>query len=190
MTFSISDFSGVISSKGLASPNKFEVFIKFPNGLRQKELELMCESASIAGRSVQSALDIQYGIRREIAYGAPTYTALSLVFLCTGNFDEKRILDKWNNSIVNAERGFDVEYYNNYIGEIEVVLLDRSGEPTGHSVRYLEAYPKSVQQIDLNHATQDATLRVTAEFSYSRFITNETSQAVPKPVTSRVDPHN
>ena len=53
-------------------------------------LNLMCETATITGRTVQSMLDIQYGIRREIAYGAPQYTPLSLTFLCSESMQEKK----------------------------------------------------------------------------------------------------
>ena len=84
MPLDVENFTARISTMGLASPNKFEVDISFPNIVGIGEiLNLMCETATIAGRTVQSMLDIQYGIRREIAYGAPQYTPLSLTFLCS-----------------------------------------------------------------------------------------------------------
>ena len=62
----------------------------------------------LAGRQVQSTMELQYGLRREIAYNAPTYNPVSITFLCTENMDEKRILDKWNNMCVAANSNFDV----------------------------------------------------------------------------------
>ena len=41
MAFSVTDFTAVIASKGLASSNKFEVVIHFPDGQRDKDLELI-----------------------------------------------------------------------------------------------------------------------------------------------------
>ena len=104
--FDVGDFSSKISGSGLASPNKFEViFTKIPgqndSGTRE-QLSLMCDQCSLAGRDVQAQLDIQYGIRRQVVYNAPSYTPLSLSFICTDNKNEKRILDNWNNFFHNV----------------------------------------------------------------------------------------
>ena len=44
-----------------------------------------------------------------------------------------------------------------------------------HSVEYHEVYPKSVQSVQLNHSSQNATLRVAAEFQYAYWLTKETN---------------
>ena len=49
---------------------------------------------------------------------------------------------------------------------IKVKKLDRTGKEV-FQVEYLDAWPKTVSQVDLNHTTTNATLRVTCEFSYS-----------------------
>ena len=82
---------------------------------------------------------------------------------------EKKTLDEWNNVIVDATRpqgAFNVAYYDDYKGTIKVKKLDRTGEEV-LQVEYLDAWPKTVSQVDLNHTTTNATLRVTCEFSYS-----------------------
>ena len=56
----------------------------------------MCESAVLAGRNVQILLDRQYGLNREVAYNGPTYNPITLSFLCTKDYTEKRILDRIN----------------------------------------------------------------------------------------------
>ena len=58
MAFGVTDFTGVISSRGLANSNKFEVDITFPDGLSIKDLNLMCDSATIAGKTIQSTPQI------------------------------------------------------------------------------------------------------------------------------------
>ena len=109
--FDVSDFSSRIAKKGLASPNKFEVvFTNIPgarnSGDDEMQLNLMCDQVSLAGRDVQGILDVQYGVRRQVVYNAPSYTPLSLSFLCTDEMDEKRILDEWNNKCVPVEGDF------------------------------------------------------------------------------------
>ena len=175
--FSVADFSSKIAANGLASPNKFEVIFRAIPGATKKaadllQLSLMCDQVSLAGRDVQAILDLQYGIRRQVVYNAPAYTPLSLSFLCTDGMKEKRILDAWNNRCVNINKGFNVAYYNDYIGELDVFVLDRSGKKRTYHMHYHEVYPKTVTAIELNHGTTNATLRVTAEIQYAYWTTN------------------
>jgi hypothetical protein len=174
--FSVKDFSSKISSYGLASPNKFEVdFSNIPgqnNRGTREQLNLMCDQVSLAGRDVQAVLDLQYGIRRQVVYNAPAYTPLSLSFLCSEEMKEKTILDKWNNMCVSVTGGFQVEYYDKYIGELDVYVLDRSGKKRTYHIHYHEVYPKTVTAVELNHGTTNAALRVTAEIQYAYWTTN------------------
>ena len=175
--FDVGKFSSMISSDGLASPNKFEVqFRSIPgatNGSELKQLSLMCDQVSLAGRDVQAVLDLQYGIRRQVVYNAPAYTPLSLSFLCTDKMKEKIILDAWNDKCVSITNGFNVAYYNDYIGEMDVYVLDRSGKKRTYHMHYHEVYPKTVTAVELNHGTTNATLRVTAELQYAFWTTNK-----------------
>ena len=173
--YDVGKFSSRIAANGLASPNKFEVIFKRIPDAGQSDLtqlSLMCDQVSLAGRDVQAVLDLQYGVRRQVVYNAPAYTPLSLSFICTDNMAEKRILDKWNNLCVSVSSGFDVAYYNDYIGEMDVYVLDRSGKHRTYHMHYHEVYPKTVTAVELNHGTTNATLRVTAEIQYAYWTTN------------------
>ena len=174
--FSVKDFSSKISSYGLASPNKFEVdFSNIPgqnNRGTREQLNLMCDQVSLAGRDVQAILDLQYGVRRQVVYNAPAYTPLSLSFLCSEEMKEKTILDKWNNMCVSVTGGFHVAYYNDYIGHLDVYVLDRNAKKRTYHIHYHEVYPKTVTAVELNHGTTNAALRVTAEIQYAYWTTN------------------
>ena len=173
--FNVSGFTSTIKTLGLANPNKFKVEITFPEKVKidnstSRNLSLMCETVSIQGRGVQTMLDLQYGLRKEIAYNAPVYQPITLSFLCSKELKEKQLLDKWNNYIVphdNKGKGFDVAYYNHYTGTITVTLLDSDGKTPKYSQEYIEAYPKTVNAIELNHSTQNSVARVTADFQYA-----------------------
>ena len=174
--FNVSGFTSAIKTLGLANPNKFKVDIAFPSKLKGtggtgtlRNLSLMCESISIAGRGVQTILDLQYGLRKEIVYNAPVYNPITLSFLCSSELKEKQLLDKWNNFIVpnNNGKGFDVGYYKDYTGTITVYLLDSDGNTVKYTQTYMEAYPKTVNAIELNHSTTNSVARVTADFQYA-----------------------
>ena len=172
--FNLDSFTGAIGKYGLASPNKFQVAIFGPGGESSGEdINLMCESASIAGRSVQSIMDLRYGLRREIAYNAPVYNPITLSFLCTGEYREKDYFDRWNNKIVNSATGFDVAYYKDYIGSMTVTTLDKNGKPNKNSyeIKYEEVYPKDITAIELNHSTTNATVKLTVTMNYSKWTT-------------------
>ena len=189
--YNISSFTSQISAKGLASPNKFYVkFTKCPSialgSSTYSDLNIMCESAVLAGRNVQSLLDRQYGLNREVAYNGPTYNPITLSFLCTKDYTEKRILDRWNNMIVDISKGYDVAYYNTYIGEMTVSALDVTGKTT-YSIHYKECWPKTVNGVELNHSTQNAAARVTVEMAYAYW---ESSDIKTNGVGTSVTPTN
>ena len=172
MANSISKFASRIAKIGLASPNKFEV--EFPtlpagvaDGMDTQTLSIMCESVALAGRTVQSVLDRQYGVNREVAYNGPTYPPITIAFLCSADYLEKKLFDRWNDKIVSIKKAWDVEYYNNYIGEMKVMTLDRDGVTVTHTQTYHECWPKSVASIELNHSTQNSALRMTVEMEYA-----------------------
>ena len=177
MLYNLDKFTSQISAKGLASPNKFYVkFTKCPSialgSSTYSDLNIMCESAVLAGRNVQSLLDRQYGLNREVAYNGPTYNPITLSFLCTKDYTEKRILDRWNNLIVDISNGYDVEYYNNYIGELTVSALDVTGKTT-YSIHYKECWPKTVNGVELNHSTQNTAARITVEMAYAYWTSDD-----------------
>ena len=175
--FNVDGFTSVIAARGLASPNKFIVKITNPTSVgADPELDIMCETISFAGRNVQTIMDLQYGLRREIAYNAPVYTPITLGFLCTDAYREKDYFDKWNNFIVDSNKGFDVAYYKHYTGTMTVTTLDRNGKKS-NEMEYQDVYPKSVNSIVLNHSTQNSVARVSVEMIYSQW---KTLRGVPK----------
>ena len=176
-TTDVSKFSSRIAAHGLASPNKFEViFTNIPSmegGLEASQLNLMCDQASLAGRDVQAILDLQYGVRRQVVYNGADYTPLSLSFLCSAKMAEKSYLDQWNNNCNPVNKGSHVAYYDDYVGELDIYVLDRSATIRTYHMHYHEVYPKTVTAVELNHGTTNATLRVTAEIQYAYWTTNE-----------------
>jgi len=175
----IEKFKSKILTSGLASPNKFEVSITNAPIMRSfdgqiQDIAIMCESVSIAGRTVQSTLDTTYGYRREIPYNFPTYNPVRLTFLCSEGLKEKVFFDIWNDMIIPESWGFDNEYYDNIVGTMIVKTLNRTNTDTNnYIITYNEVYPKTVSSVEFNHSTQNATLRVNVEMAYSYWTTNQ-----------------
>ena len=190
--FDVAAFSSSISKFGLASPNKFKVTFHVIPGATSDELEqmsIMCDQVTIAGRMVQSTMNMEYGQRREIAYNGPTYTPITMSFLCSGTMMEKDILDQWNNRIVDITKGYDVAYYDHYVGEMSVHVLGRDGKTDPYHIHYHEVYPKTVAAVEMNHATTNSTLRVTADMAYSYWTTkNDQIKTNSRDIQSKGNP--
>ena len=192
-TYNIDSFSSQIAARGIASPNKFEVLFTsipsaaFVGGNTYTDLNIMCESVSLSGRSVQSLLDRQYGLNREVAYNGPVYTPVTLSFLCSANYVEKRIFDRWNNMVVDISKGYDVAYYKDYVGEMSVQALDVKGDKA-FKMTYKECWPKTVSAIELNHSTQNAPVRMTVEMQYAYWETDDITQKEIKKTPVRTVP--
>ena len=171
--FNVDDFTSVIATKGLASSNKFEVAIHFPSAIREKNLELMCDTVSIAGKSINDTPDVQYGIKRAIAYAVPVFGPISLSFYCTEKLEERKILDEWQNIIVNTGTNgtignYNLGYYDDYAKSSKIVVtkLSVSGDPV-FKLEYVEVFPKNISNIELSHGASSGTMKVTAEFNYA-----------------------
>ena len=189
MGYSVTEFTSKIATHGLHSPNKYRVeFSSLPITDSFGLLNFMPETVSIAGRQVQSTMNLTYGVRREVAYGAPVYNPLSITFLCTGKLREKKLLDEWNNLCVNASNGFDVAYYENYIGTMILYGLDRDGRSEVYKQTFEEVWPKSVNSIELNHTTQNNTSRVSVEFVYAYWTTPQSHPRSAGATNSQIDP--
>ena len=92
--------------------------------------------------------------------------------------------EAWNNYIVKVNRGFDVEYYDNYIGSVKVEVLDKQTLKTKYWVEYREAYPKVINSIPFNHSTTNQTVRVTASIVYSFYVTEDTDMTTTQGKTN------
>ena len=99
---------------------------------------------------------------------------INAVFVCQTLNGQKKILDEWQNIIVqhsNPENGnggnFNVAYYDTYAksSRITVTKLSVSGEPV-YKHQYREVYPKIVSAIELSHATSSGPMKVSATFNY------------------------
>ena len=58
-------------------------------------------------------------------------------------------------------------------GTMKVRTLDRTMSTTNtYEITYNEVYPKTVNSIEMNHSTQNATVRLGVEMAYSYWTTN------------------
>lgn len=166
----INEFISLVRTEGLARSNRFIVYIYPPFSMTSQsfdtKLSFYCESVSLPGMNLLTNPVTTYGEQREVVYNR-SYEPVNLEFMLDQNMDIKRYFDDWQNKIIHPVSRM-VNYYQNYIGTIEIYQLGSEGnEQTKYAVRLHEAYPKSIAPISYNYDAKGISkLSVSIEYKY------------------------
>ena len=186
----IADFHG---KNGYAVSNRFEVILQPPFWVGQlsdwRKVSLRCESVSLPGRNLDSMTDSNvYGPTREIVKGVTYAEDLALTFVSSGGLEERVFFEEWQKLAFNEET-WNVNYYEDYIGTIEVYVLDKGGKPAKarqpstipgsggakapanqesrrYGIKLWEAYPKSITATDLSQSSNNEIIRISVGFAF------------------------
>ena len=184
--FTLSGFQQEINNHGTAQANKYQINIKAaPRGIGVASTNMLirCDSVSMAGRTLNTGLMNEYGLIKKIAY-RNTFTDFNTSFICSKDLREKTYITKWMNKIsptpdsskLLAGNAFDVEYYDKYIGTIEVTLLDENLFPS-HHITYHEAYPLTTTEMALGYGTNNSFLRLNVTWAYAYWVDSKDSSS-------------
>lgn len=159
----------VLSGATLARTNRFEVEIFSPPALSGQyagELaSLYVEQASmppiniftkplkIFGPSYQRPITSEYGGE-----------GISITFHVDGDLTVKSYFEDWMHLVVNDET-FTVGYQEEYASTIRIKQLDEQ-DTIVYDIELIEAFPKSMNIMDLNNASSNQTHRLNVIFGY------------------------
>jgi hypothetical protein len=177
-TFNIEDFKSQINKTGLSKTNRFEVQIVPPPALSEKLssaklVSLFCEITSLPGMSITTKGQRIYGA----AYPRPISSdfggeAISMTFYVDRKFDVKDFFDAWMFSIVNPN-SFNVKYQKEYVTAIKITQLNEKDEDQ-YSIFLEDAFPRSMNMMDLNMSSTNQVHKLTVNFSYRRWFSAQT----------------
>lgn len=161
----------------LARPSRFDVKISIPLDLTRiidaKTLALRCENASLPGRTVNTTDLKIYGPQEKVPYQS-SYEDLSLTFIVTGNMLEKVLFNTWIEKI-NPSNNWNFEFKENYVADIQITQYDISDNEI-HTVQLIEAFPISVNQLDLDWSNDNSYHKLTVTFAYRYWEIAQTAQ--------------
>lgn len=132
-------------------------------------LSMQCESAELPGRTLQTADVKIYGPTFKVPYQTQ-YQDINLTFLCTNEFYERKLFDRWIESIMPSDtnnlrypKGSETRYMTN----ITIIQYDEFIRQI-YAVELIDAFPIGVSSQPLAWS-EDGFHRVTAQFSYQKY---------------------
>lgn len=142
------------------------------NGITiSRYLGLQCESAELPGKTLQTADVSIYGPSFKVPYLA-AYTETTLNFVCTNDFYERKLFDKWLEAIIPNDTNnprFPKGTNSSYMTNIKIIQYDDFIKQI-YAVELLDAFPIGVASQALSWS-DDNFHRLSVQFSYQRFRT-------------------
>ena len=179
------------SKDGYAKANRYEVVIGLPSGATQasvddagldatatavqqllsgdtaRRISFRCDTISIPGRTLRTQMNGNiYGPPHEVVQGQ-TCAEVQASFYCGSDLAERYFFEQWQKISYNSKT-FDINYYKEYVGSVDIYQLDERDERR-YGIRLEEAFPKSLGEIAYGHASSNQINKVTVGFSYRKF---------------------
>ena len=134
-------------------------------------LSLQCESAELPGKSILTADAKVYGPGYKVPYQTQ-YNDISLNFLATNEFYERKLFDRWLEAIMPSDTNnlrFAKGNNTRYMTNIKVVQYDDFIKQI-YAVELIDAFPIGIASQQLNWS-EDNFHRLSVQFSYQKYRT-------------------
>lgn len=147
-----------------------------------RSLALQCETAELPGRTLLTQDAKIYGPTFKIPYQSQ-YNEISLTFLCTNEFFERRIFETWIHAIMAPDTN-NMRFRNTYLTTLQVVQYDDASKNI-YRVSMYEAFPIGISPAPLSWA-EEGFHRLTVQFAYTKYgIDNKPSVPLPEQAPAR-----
>ena len=161
----------------VAKPSRFEVTIgsKSYNGINSNDLILRCETAELPSRTYATA-EQKFGSNpvEKFPYQVQ-FNDLNLTFIVDDDMLAKYFFDGWLEAVVPSSN-YNPNYKNTYSTTINIRQYRNNNEPS-YSVDLFEAYPISVNQLDLDWSAEGHH-KLTVVFAYTSWQKNSKSKYI------------
>ena len=166
-----SDVSDVINNALGRGGQQTNEFSKTSNPTLSRYLALQCETAELPGKTLQTADVKIYGPTFKVPYQT-MYTDINLTFICTNDFYEKKLFDRWMEAIHPLDTNnlrFPKGETSRYLTNIKVIQYDEFIKQI-YAVELQDAFPIGVSSQPLSW-TEDNFHRLTIQFAYQKYKT-------------------
>jgi hypothetical protein len=139
------------------------------NASLSRYLALQCETAELPGRVLNTADVKIYGPTFKVPYQTQ-YSDISLSFICTNDFYERKLFDRWLECIMPSDTNnlrFPRGEQTRYLTNIKIVQFDDFIKQI-YAVELIDAYPIAISSQPLNWS-EDNFHRVSVQFAYQKY---------------------
>jgi hypothetical protein len=144
---------------------------KTTNSSISRYLALQCESTELPGKSILTQDAKVYGPTYKIPYQTQ-FADISLTFLCTNDFYERKLFDRWIEAIMPNDTHnlrFSNDDATRYLTNLKIIQYDDFIKQI-YAVEMIDAFPISIASQPLNWG-EDSFHRLTVQFSYRKYKT-------------------
>ncbi len=164
------DVSNAIGSAFGRQGNADEVS-RSSNSSLTRYLSLQCENAELPGKVLQTAEVKIYGPVFKVPYQTQ-YNDSSFTFLCTNDFYERKLFDRWLEAIMPTDTNnlrFPKGARTRYMTNIKIIQYDEFIKQI-YAVELIDAYPIGIAAQNLSWS-EDNFHRLTVQFAYQKYKT-------------------
>ena len=173
--------AGFHDDNGYAQPNRYEVLILPPaklgggnqtnifSGLERqgdtRDISLRAQSVNMPGRNLSTTNDTNiYGPEREVVEGVTYAEEISIDFQASSQLSERVFFENWQRQAFN-EKTWNIGYYNDYVGEIQIFVLDKQ-DKRRYGIKLWEVFPKTIGANQLAYDANDTLMLTNVSFSF------------------------
>ena len=140
------------------------------------QVNLHCNTVSMPGHDLQ-AQDQQHGSApgRQIVSSHDYAGTIAASFYLDSHLRERHFFETWQSMAVNNNT-HKANYYDDYIGTMEIYQLDLNGEVT-YGIKATEVYPSTIGGIEYAYANTNQIATQAVQFQYRQWF-NLTSDAI------------
>ena len=134
-------------------------------------LALQCESADLPGRTLETAAVRISGPSFKVPYRMQ-YTDTNLTFLCTNEFYERKLFERWMDAIIPPDTNnprFPKSNATRYLTNIRIIQYDDVVRQI-YAVELIDAFPVGIAPQPLSWA-EEGFHRLSVSFSYQKYRT-------------------
>ena len=166
-----SEVSDAINSAFGRNTGNGDEYSKSSNSSMSRNLALQCEAAELPGKTLTTADVKIYGPTFKIPYQTQ-YSDTSLTFLCTNEFYERKLFDRWMEAIHPSDTNnlrFPKGDKSRYMTNIKIIQYDDFIKQI-YAVELIDAFPIGVAPQSLSWA-DDGFHRLSISFAYQKYRT-------------------
>ena len=171
LNFPNSVFSDVSDAIGSAFGRQGaqDEYSRTSNSSVSRYLALQCESAELPGKTLATADVKIYGPTFKVPYQTQ-YTDTNLTFICTNDFYERKLFDRWMEAIMPSDTNnlrFPKGQQSRYMTNIKIIQYDDFIKQI-YAVELLDAFPVGIAPQTLSWS-EDGFHRLSVSFAYQRY---------------------